>query len=101
MDLFEAAVERDRAIAQVSSNAGRWIDIAMAELPAALVGEFTGEDVKHRLLNAGVPAPHHHNAWGALMMRAAKAGLIEKTGVWVNTVGRAAHARMAPLYRRK
>lgn len=42
--------------------------------------EFTSDDVRAEAQQAGIPEPHHPNAYGAALLAAAHAGLIIDTG---------------------
>jgi hypothetical protein len=42
--------------------------------------------------------PHHHNAWGALILHAVSQGLLERTGRWTHMRDRRSHARLTPIY---
>jgi len=88
---------RDEALAQVSDNAGDWIESALARIPR-LSGEMTGEDIRFALV-ALVGQPHHANAWGALIKTAKGRGLIENTGRYVPMRAANSHARITPVYR--
>lgn len=101
-DFGDAAADRDEALARVADNGNDWLPGALALLPRVVAGrEVTGEQMRDGLLAAGLPRPHHHNAWGALVMAAVRKGLIEKTGRWVPMAHRRSHARMTPTYRQK
>lgn len=96
-DLFSAAGARDAALEQVADNAG---PIFMARAQAAiakLYGEWTGEDIRLALLRAGI-IPHHHNAWGAVISKAVKRGMLVPTGRWVGMKTTRSHARRTPVY---
>jgi len=60
--------------------------------------ELTGEDIRHAIEVRGV-RPHHHNAWGALIMAAVRKELIQKTGRLVKMKDPRSHARQTPIYR--
>jgi hypothetical protein len=99
-DLFSAKSERDKALESVSAHAGEWMDIArdaFDALPSGTTGIF--EDFKLQLIHAGLAAPHHHNAWGALARDCATKGILTFTGEFRNMRGRKSHARMSPVYR--
>jgi predicted deacylase len=83
LDLLEyAAAEaaRDRGVAKVLGNNGKWSDGAMSALQyfAGACGRaFTTEEFRRAAL---VDAPAHPNAWGALFNGAAKRGIIRQVG---------------------
>lgn len=103
MPLFDYAAGRklrDEGIEQVTEG-HRWIDRAFTEsknLVSKVSEPFALEDIRKALTEAGLEAPHHHNAWGALSMKLSRANLIEKTGVWTGAKSKRSHARMMPLY---
>jgi hypothetical protein len=80
-DLLSALKGRDAALDQVAENAGdEFMDggiEAIAHLPIGV--EVMGEDMRRSVVQAGYK-PHHPNAWGALVNRAIKLGLITPTG---------------------
>jgi len=97
LSIFAAIKARDEALAQVSDNAGDWIESALARIPT-LSGELTGEDIRFALVKI-VGEPHHSNAWGALIRTAKGRGLIENTGHYVPMRAANSHARITPVYR--
>lgn len=93
--------DRDAALEQVGDNAevatsfmSRGLT-AIARLPA---GEWTGEDVRDYLTGLGV-VPHHPNAWGALVSKAVRDGLLVPTGERRAMRGPKSHARRTDVYR--
>lgn len=66
-------------------------------LPAGI--KVTGEEVRKFCEEGGVH-PHHHNAWGALMMQAVKRGLLKNTERYVAMQVASSHARKTPVYER-
>lgn len=99
-DLFSAAALRDKALAQVRANNPTWLDRALKMVRRRPHGEIiTGEALRVALTQAGLPAPGHHNAWGAMIRTAAKRGLLIPTGTYVHMEGKKSHARMTPQYR--
>ncbi len=60
--------------------------------------EMSGEDIRHAVSRLGVK-PHHHNAWGALIMNAVRLKLILPTGRDTKMKDRRSHARKTPIYR--
>lgn len=78
-DLMEAGI--DQAVSHADAVSPAWSDTAYAFLLeyAATEREFMAEDV--RAAAAGkVAQPPSLRAWGGVMLRAAKAGLITKIG---------------------
>jgi hypothetical protein len=80
---------RDEAIARSAVGAGEvWMNDAfeMMHRYASEHHEFMTEDVRKFSLESGLPAPKDNRAWGAVTMRAIKAGLIQKNGFGVTKV---------------
>ena len=99
---------RDEGMAQVSENAGEWKDIAGQMLDAWIDTvypneEFTGEYVRRYLEEHDCPAPHHPNAWSAViggrLRKWLKAGRIKIEG-WQQSSSPQAHARRVVLYKK-
>ena len=100
-DLFEGRAARDEALERVAMNSGAWMDSALAMiayLPAGI--EMTGEAIRVYLRERGLPPPHHHNVWGALIASAIKRQLLAETGRYGQMRMKRSHARKTPLYRR-
>ena len=91
---------RDRALARVSGHSGEWMPRAMIALEWLPAGQLTGEDIRLRLIHQ-VGAPHHHNAWGALIRHGIKGGLLVATGEYRKMITLKSHARKTPVYRIK
>ena len=98
-NLFEAADARDRALAQVQSNAGDFGARALAALAAFPSGfEATGEKIRNLIERQGI-RPHHPNAWGAVINTAVRRGLLTWTGRMGQMTALKSHARKTPIYR--
>ena len=96
-DLFEAQQAQREALEQVAKNSGNfmtWAYMAVQRLP---VGLWTGEEVR-LALEAGDIRPHHHNAWGALISKCVKDGLLKPTGRYLPMRTKKSHARKTPEY---
>lgn len=81
LDMFAAKADRDAALEQVEHNGLPWMEYALAALrwlPAGMTG--TAEDFRGALWDRGLESPHHHNAWGALIMNAVRRKLLVPTG---------------------
>jgi len=101
LDLLDALKARDVAIDLVSANADGWMAVGLALLGTFPIGqEGTGEDFRLRLRDKGLPNPHHHNAWGALILSAQRRQLLLKTGEMRHMRQKKSHARLTPVYRR-
>lgn len=94
-DLFDAATERDRALEQVERPP--WKDIAWDALQTLPSGTWTGEGIRI-FLTRSIGKPHHHNAWGALIMRAVRNKVLTPTGRYVSMREKQSHARKTPEY---
>lgn len=101
-DLFDAAASRearDEGLEQVEEAAGAWMSMATAAVEALPAGwEGTGEDI--RIMSAGMPPPHHHNAWGAMINTCVRKGWLVWTGEIRNMRSVRSHARATKVYRR-
>lgn len=101
-DLFGSRSERDKALAQVSANAGDWMTAAfgcLLRLERDL--DHTGESIRTQVVAMGCPPPHHHNAWGALIRCGVTRGVLVDTGRYSQMISRRSHARRTPVYRRR
>jgi len=102
-DLFSAKEARNEAMKRVEDNAVDWMPLCMAaflNVAHENQGAFvTGEDVRLLIEQRGIPPPHHHNAWGAVINNLVRGGFLEKTGKHVHMKTRRSHARATPLYR--
>lgn len=96
-DLSEAAAARDDAIAAVETRAERedsWDSHAVGEWVLAYLRRHGSCGSEHLTLAAKEAGhvPHDDRAFGAVYMRLARAGLIEKRGVQgARSRGHAAH----------
>jgi len=95
--LFDSAVARDEALTRVGTNSQPWKDRALALVATVPGEEFTGEDIRTHVVSR-IGNPHHHNAWGALVMASIRAGLIEDTGRRASMTLKRSHARRTPIY---
>jgi len=101
MFILEPAKEqKNLAIKQVAENAGAWMDQALSAMRfLSKRRQWTGEDIR-LTLEMTVGSPHHHNAWGSLILRAIRDKLIIPTGRYVPMKTGKSHARKTPVYRR-
>jgi hypothetical protein len=102
-DLFgdhhtDAKTLRDRALQRVTENGGDWQERAIIAL--ALIPGFIGtaEDIRIRLLMKGLARPHHHNAWGAMVMEAIRRNRIQFTGKRRHMKTSKSHGRETDVY---
>lgn len=59
--------------------------------------QFTSDDLRMACQMRGVPNPKHHNAWGASMSSAAKAGLVRRIGYQKSELP-STHARIISIW---
>jgi hypothetical protein len=87
---------RDEALKQVAREQfmGKGLDF-IASLGHG--SEVTGEEIRLRCEARGIE-PHHHNAWGALIMGAIQKGLLKHTGRYAAMTVKRSHARRTPVY---
>jgi len=101
-DLFAGMALRDKGMKQVFVNSGEWKDIAYEYLlkltPRNI--DITGEFIRVTIINAGCPYPHHCNAWGPLIKKAARAGVLRFTGTYRLARTKKRHASVVRVYRR-
>jgi hypothetical protein len=96
----DAGIERSLISAERKVNG--WSEIAygyLLEYLATHAEAFRGEQIREAAHALGCPYPAHARAWGAVMMRAAREGKIEKLGI-VAVHNPGAHCANAGLWRR-
>lgn len=101
-DAPAAHAARDRAITQTeNANDPRWQAAARfaIEALAKMRREMTSDDVWEFLAHHGLPMPDEPRVLGAVMKRAAAAGIIEATDRVVNSRREAAHAGPKRIWR--
>lgn len=101
LPLFSASKKREQALAKVENNSGDWFRLALIELTEfkhVKRQEFTGENIRYWLTPL-IGKPHSPNAWGALIMRARRSGLIEPTGRYAPMKSEKSHGRETKIYR--
>ena len=59
---------------------------------------ITGEDIR-TLAEGYVGKPAHHNAWGSVIRKAARKGVLQPTGQFIPAKHREAKGRMTQLWR--
>jgi len=96
-DLAESRALRDAALARVSSNAGSFIERGLAAISLLPGGEYTGAMIRHALILQEI-APHHCNAWGALVRSAIHRGLLHPTGRFTPSISKKNHAHRTEVY---
>lgn len=95
----QAEAKRDAALAEVLENAGPDFGDQVQYIAERERGQLvTGEDIRLYCEAAGV-VPHHHNAWGAAIMRLVRRGTLVDTGRTRNMRSKKSHARKTTLYR--
>lgn len=87
LDLFGARTARDEGIATAIEHADKvhdgWSEKAYQFLSDYLKenkGLFMAEDVRNKAIKEAFPAPPDQRAWGAVFVRAVKAGIIKRRG---------------------
>lgn len=101
-DWTAARKARDQGIKQAADHADqevpKWSDRAFDILccfcrrPGGSNEDFTSEDVRRYAANLGLPEPPHLRAWGGVFQKAARRGMITKTGT---TTARATNVHCA------
>lgn len=92
-----AKENRDKAIEQVTFNSDDFIRSGLMVLRSMKGQELTGEDVRLVLSEKGI-VPHHHNAWGALIMSAVKQKILVSTNKLKTMKTPKSHARKTMVY---
>lgn len=110
MGLHEATAARDAGIATAIDHADAvtpaWSERAFVELQAAIAMRrranpgltFMAEDVRRFAERRGLPAPPDPRAWGGVLQRAARAGLIVKAG-YGESANPQAHLRPTAMWK--
>ena len=97
-DLFEAKQARDEALKRVENNSGDWLGKALREIGLLPGGrEMIGEDIRIAI-HEKVGAPHHHNAWGAVIKSAVSRKLLIPTDKYRHMKTKKSHARASRVY---
>ena len=97
---FEARVLRDEGIAKVDANAHEKWKAAAWDVLLGFVRSgrpFMGEDVHRECEERSIGEPHSPKAWGALIMKASRAGIICRHG-WAQTKRRSNHAHTYSIW---
>ncbi len=97
--LFSGELLRDEAIAKVSDNNEKWMELCVESAThfAEHHDTFTGEDIRFTCLGS-VGHPHHSNAWGALVNTLIRRKIIKPTGEYRAMKDDSSHARKTPVY---
>lgn len=99
-DLFDYAAskeERDKALKKVTENGMPFSELAMVAMRSFPDPTATGEDVRRHVTRM-VGEPHHHNAWGAVIMMGVRRGVLAPTGEYRAMTSKKSHARKTPVY---
>lgn len=95
---YAASIEaRDAGCKIVADNGPDFMALAKAILESLPRGEWTGEQIRARILANGI-APHHPNAWGSLILSAVKRGFLRPTGRYTPMADVRSHGRQTPIY---
>jgi hypothetical protein len=102
-DLFDGDPEdtkklRDEALRRVTEHGGNWQRRALMALHLIPGFEGTAEDIRIRLRMKGLEKPHHHNAWGAMIMEAIKQRRIIENGKRKHMKTLPSHGRETDVY---
>lgn len=92
----EAREGRDAGLEQVAENNETFMVVGLRAL-AEITGYVSGEDVRLALTEKGI-VPHHHNAWGALIMAGVRQKLLRPTEREVHMKTKKSHARRTRVY---
>ena len=95
-DLFEARAARDEALERVENNSGNYVNRAIIEIKR-MRGTFIGEEIR-LAVEYIIGAPHHYNAWGAIINIAVRQHVLLKTGHYRQMKTKRSHARATPEY---
>lgn len=99
-DLFGGRLDRDMGIDKVLNRNPDWEQRGM-DFIIKLPRGWTGTGQKIRILATPVIGePTHPNAWGALISRAKRLGILVPTGKQEQAKIRASHGRKNDIYRR-
>ena len=95
--VFGKALRDDGMKLAVEAEGQEWADRAFL----AIIDVALAKPTVHvnDVLEIFPDPPRHHNAWGAVWMRAIRAGVIQRTGTTAPCVSAQKHARQAPVYR--
>ncbi len=91
-----------QAVTKADKDHNKWSEIAYSFLLHYIKSnpEFMAEQVRNESLVLGlVPEPKNKRAWGGILVRAAKAGLIKRIG-FKNVTNSKAHCTPATLWGR-
>lgn len=87
LEFFEGREARDAGMAKAAEHAEvvvpGWNDLAFDQFKEFLSnhpGEFMGEDFRAYCAMVDFPLPPHARAFGGVILRAVKAGIISRTG---------------------
>ena len=97
METTEGDVLRDEGLQRVSRNPFISSGLQVVREIEPAIFEITGEEIRQRVTAKNI-WPHHHNAWGALIMAAIREKLIKPTGICQKSRGAAAHSRKNAVY---
>lgn len=103
LDILTAIEERNKGIQTAVDHAGPvWSEKAYGVLQNFLIsqhGEFMAEDVRSYAAVIDFELPPHARAWGGVIMRANKEGIIKQVG-FGKTKNVKAHRTPAAIWRR-
>lgn len=99
---------RDEGMALVEDNSGLWKEVAKGRIDDWFEAQpvntcFVGEEIRLHLEKNGIEAPHHHNAWSAVIGGRVRSWLkSDEIEVYGLSAGKdpKAHARRMIMYRK-
>ena len=101
LSFTDALDKRAEVLDGMAEKHAGWVQLAIDGVEGLPIGwEGTGEDIRFRLIEEGLAAPRHHNAWGTVIGGARRSGLLARTGEWRPMRGDKAHGRETRVYRR-
>lgn len=89
---------RDSSLSRVWQNAPDDYRVLARRVVRTMHGqEVTGEDIRQRCEQLDIK-PHHHNAWGSLIMQLVKSGWLIPTDKYVPMQGIKSNGRKTQVY---
>lgn len=88
---------RDQGIKQVDENAVPWKDVAWSVLCWLPAGEWSADEI-NAIVERDAGRPHHPNAYGALIMRGVRSGVLKPTGRYRKSQRASCHAHKYQVY---
>lgn len=102
LDLEAGRKARDRGVERARARVGdRWVSEAAKDFAAFLraQGASTAESWRADYLARGLEPPTSHKCWGAVVLSAARAGLVVGTGRYVKARSVKTHGHPVQIWR--